>query len=82
MLGDRNGNLVHLYERDCTVQRRNQKVVACAGTYLDDAEVASNLQFLENVTNHPAFASGDVTTRFIDTTPELLAFAKRRDRAT
>lgn len=44
--------------------------------------VASNLQFLENVINHPAFASGEVTTRFIDSTPELFAFAKRRDRAT
>ena len=44
--------------------------------------VACNLQFLENVINHPAFAAGDLTTRFIDTTPELLAFAKRRDRAT
>jgi pyruvate carboxylase len=27
ILGDAQGNLVHLYERDCTVQRRNQKVV-------------------------------------------------------
>jgi pyruvate carboxylase len=27
ILGDSHGNLVHLYERDCTVQRRNQKVV-------------------------------------------------------
>uniref|UniRef100_UPI00047CCE55 pyruvate carboxylase n=1 Tax=Acidovorax sp. JHL-9 TaxID=1276756 RepID=UPI00047CCE55 len=42
--------------------------------------VASNLQFLENVINHPDFASGAVTTRFIDTTSELLEFAKRRDR--
>jgi pyruvate carboxylase len=44
--------------------------------------VASNLQFLENVINHPAFVQGAVTTRFIDLTPELLAFTKRRDRAT
>ena len=44
--------------------------------------VASNLQFLEKVVNHPAFGRGEVTTRFIDLTPELLAFAKRRDRAT
>jgi pyruvate carboxylase len=43
--------------------------------------VASNLQFLENVINHPDFASGTVSTRFIDTTPELLEFTKRRDRA-
>nr|WP_150696861.1 pyruvate carboxylase [Pandoraea terrae] len=42
--------------------------------------VASNLQFLENVINHPDFAAGTVTTRFIDTTPKLLEFAKRRDR--
>ena len=27
LLGDAHGNLVHLFERDCTVQRRNQKVV-------------------------------------------------------
>ena len=27
LLGDMHGNLVHLFERDCTVQRRNQKVV-------------------------------------------------------
>ncbi len=44
--------------------------------------VASNLQFLENVINHPAFVAGTVTTRFIDETPELLAFTRRRDRAT
>jgi pyruvate carboxylase len=27
ILGDAHGNLVHLFERDCTVQRRNQKVI-------------------------------------------------------
>ncbi|MDH3505642.1 MAG: pyruvate carboxylase [Gammaproteobacteria bacterium] len=27
ILGDSHGNLVHLFERDCSVQRRNQKVV-------------------------------------------------------
>ncbi|MFM2056750.1 MAG: hypothetical protein RLY71_1135 [Pseudomonadota bacterium] len=44
--------------------------------------VATNLQFLENLINHPAFAEGQLTTRFIENTPELLAFAARRDRAT
>jgi pyruvate carboxylase len=27
ILGDSTGNIYHLYERDCSVQRRNQKVV-------------------------------------------------------
>jgi pyruvate carboxylase len=36
LLGDSHGNLVHLYERDCTIQRRNQKVIERApAPYLD-----------------------------------------------
>ncbi|HMK84832.1 MAG TPA: pyruvate carboxylase [Steroidobacteraceae bacterium] len=39
ILGDAHGNLVHLYERDCTVQRRNQKVVERApAVFLSDSE--------------------------------------------
>ncbi len=39
ILGDSHGNLVHLWERDCTVQRRNQKVVERApAVFLSEAE--------------------------------------------
>lgn len=30
IIGDQQGNLVHLYERDCSIQRRHQKVVEIA----------------------------------------------------
>ncbi len=33
LLGDQHGNLVHLYERDCSVQRRFQKVVEVAPSF-------------------------------------------------
>jgi pyruvate carboxylase len=37
ILGDTHGGLVHLFERDCSIQRRNQKVVERApAPYLDE----------------------------------------------
>ncbi|MCH7710667.1 MAG: pyruvate carboxylase, partial [Proteobacteria bacterium] len=43
--------------------------------------VATNLVFLEGLINHPRFRAADYTTRFIDETPELFQFPRRRDRA-
>ncbi len=44
--------------------------------------VATNLLFLEGLIGHPKFRSCEYTTRFIDETPELFHFPRRRDRAT
>ncbi|MBL4602004.1 MAG: pyruvate carboxylase, partial [Emcibacteraceae bacterium] len=44
--------------------------------------LATNLNFLENLINHPTFLDGTYTTRFIDQTPELFNFKPRKDRAT
>ena len=44
--------------------------------------VKTNILFLENVVNHGTFQSGKTTTTFLDETPELFRFSRRRDRAT
>lgn len=56
ILGDQEGNIVHLFERDCSIQRRHQKVVEIAPalgipestrTHLHDAAIklASSVQY-------------------------------------
>jgi pyruvate carboxylase len=44
--------------------------------------VATNLRFLDQVITHPRFANAEYTTKFIDETPELFKWEKKRDRAT
>ena len=43
--------------------------------------VATNIAFLERLVGDEAFRDGQVTTRFIDDNPDLLAFTRPRDRA-
>src|SRR6201998_4736169 len=44
--------------------------------------VKTNIPFLENVVNHPRFRASEVTTSFLDDSPELFRFSGRADRAT
>jgi pyruvate carboxylase len=44
--------------------------------------VKTNIPFLENVVNHPDFQAGRVTTGWLEQTPELFRFERRKDRAT
>ena len=56
IIGDKHGNVVHLFERDCTVQRRNQKIVERApAPYLSDAkrkEIADYALLIGKTTNY------------------------------
>jgi pyruvate carboxylase len=44
--------------------------------------VSTNIAFVENLLKHPTFLNYEYTTSFIDKTPDLFKFSKRRDRAT
>jgi pyruvate carboxylase len=43
ILGDQHGNIIHLHERDCSVQRRHQKVVEVAPTVGLDESIREGL---------------------------------------
>jgi pyruvate carboxylase len=81
MLGDRAGNIVHLFERDCSVQRRNQKVVEVApavgisddmreGLYADALRVARQAG-LVNAATVEFLVAEDESWYFIEVNPRL-----------
>ncbi|SET86313.1 pyruvate carboxylase [Salinibacillus kushneri] len=44
--------------------------------------IKTNIPFLENVIQHSRFLSGEYNTTFIDQSPDLFVFPKRKDRGT
>ena len=56
VLGDRHGQIVHLFERDCTVQRRNQKVVERApAPHLDEGRRGQLCELALKIARHASY---------------------------
>lgn len=56
ILGDHQGNIYHLYERDCSVQRRNQKVVERApAPYLTEDQRAEVCELAKRLCQHVGY---------------------------
>ena len=67
ILGDTHGNLVHLFERDCSVQRRFQKVVEVAPSIHLKQETRDNLyKYALAITRHVDYSCAGTVEFLVD----------------
>lgn len=67
ILGDNYGNLVHLYERDCSVQRRFQKVIEVApSTGLKDETRQKLYDYALKITHHVNYSCAGTVEFLVD----------------
>ncbi len=67
ILGDTQGNLVHLYERDCSVQRRFQKVVEIAPSLTLSPETRTQLhQYALQIAGHVGYYNAGTVEFLVD----------------
>lgn len=67
LLGDEHGNLVHLYERDCSVQRRFQKVVEVApASTLSEATRSKLHEYAVKMAKHVNFSCAGTAEFLVD----------------
>ncbi len=67
ILGDKYGNIVHLYERDCSVQRRFQKVVEVAPSIGLKEETRENLyQYALKIARHVNYSHAGTVEFLVD----------------
>lgn len=63
------------FEQAAAKMSRNLREIRVRG-------LKTNIEFLEKVVEHENFISGNYTTKFIDSTPELFDFEAKKDRGT
>ena len=69
ILGDGEGNVVHLYERDCSIQRRHQKVVEIAPAHLLDPTVRQRmLDDAVKLCSHVGYQNAGTVEFLVDST--------------
>ncbi|XP_015171576.1 PREDICTED: pyruvate carboxylase, mitochondrial isoform X2 [Polistes dominula] len=67
LLGDQAGNVVHLYERDCSVQRRHQKVVEIAPAPRLDAKVRDKMtEYAVKLAKHVGYSNAGTVEFLVD----------------
>ena len=67
VLGDHHGNLRHLFERDCSIQRRNQKIVERApAPYLDGEQRAAFTEAALAIGRKAGFANAGTVEFLMD----------------
>ncbi|MCL4137966.1 UNVERIFIED_CONTAM: hypothetical protein GTU68_028139, partial [Idotea baltica] len=71
ILGDNFGNLVHLYERDCSVQRRFQKVVEVAPSTLPEHVRQSIFEYALRITKHVNYNNAGTVEFLVDQSGEI-----------
>ncbi|MEE9327073.1 MAG: pyruvate carboxylase [Cocleimonas sp.] len=67
ILGDNYGNLVHLYERDCSVQRRFQKVIEMAPSATLTEKTRNKLyEYALKITSHVNYSNAGTVEFLVD----------------
>ncbi|GHG91338.1 pyruvate carboxylase [Pseudodonghicola xiamenensis] len=81
ILGDKHGGMYHLYERDCSVQRRNQKVVERApAPYLTDAQRAEICDLGYRICKHVNYECAGTVEFLMDMETEKFYFIEVNPR--
>jgi pyruvate carboxylase len=81
ILGDRHGEIYHLYERDCSVQRRNQKVVERApAPYLTEEQRAHVCELGRKICAHVDYECAGTVEFLMDMDNEEFYFIEVNPR--
>tara|TARA_R110002110_G_scaffold50315_14_gene148971 strand:- start:759 stop:4199 length:3441 start_codon:yes stop_codon:yes gene_type:complete len=81
ILGDKHGEIYHLFERDCSVQRRNQKVVERApAPYLSDAQRAEICELGRKICAHVGYECAGTVEFLMDMADDKFYFIEVNPR--